>query len=65
MKVYSTRTIVKVFQEQGFYVDRWNHHVHMRHPDGRYVTIPVHDAKDLSPGLCRKIFTQAKVPYKR
>ena len=36
-------------------------HVVLRHPDGRWVTVPVHKGKDVAKGTLRKIIRDAGV----
>jgi predicted RNA binding protein YcfA (HicA-like mRNA interferase family) len=48
--------VVAALEKAGFAVARisGSHHI-MRHPDGRRTTVPVHAARDISPGTLRNI----------
>lgn len=54
--------LLKILRAHGFEVARQSgSHVVLRHPDGRRVTVPVHQARDLGRGLLRRIMKDAKL----
>ncbi|HYZ57862.1 MAG TPA: type II toxin-antitoxin system HicA family toxin [Streptosporangiaceae bacterium] len=48
--------------EVGFTVERiaGSHHI-LKHPDGRFLTVPVHRNQDLQRGIYRKILKDAEL----
>lgn len=54
------RTVIRYLEASGFREVRVrsSHHI-MTHPDGRTVPVPMHNGKDLGPGLIRKIIKEA------
>jgi predicted RNA binding protein YcfA (HicA-like mRNA interferase family) len=50
------KTLVKALERAGFLVIRTkgSHH-YLRHPDGRWIVVPVHAGEILGPGLITKI----------
>jgi predicted RNA binding protein YcfA (HicA-like mRNA interferase family) len=51
-----TSRVVKALQRAGFVTDEGTNHTIMRHPDGRYTTVPRH--RLVKPGLLRLILRQ-------
>ena len=54
--VLKHREVVAILRGLGFEeVRQRGSHVRLRHADGRVTTVPVHDARDISPRLLRRI----------
>jgi len=54
--------VVRALEKAGFeVVRRRGSHVRLKHPDGRVVTVPVHQGQDISRGLLRKILRDAEL----
>ncbi len=48
--------LVKIVEKLGFVkIRQKGSHIVYRHPDGRWITIPMHKGRDISVGLLRKI----------
>lgn len=60
MKSYSSREIVKLIEDDGWYLVRvkGSHH-QFKHPIKKGLTTVKHSAKDLDPKTVRRIFEQA------
>lgn len=58
----SGKSVVKALEKVGFTVERitGNHHI-LKHPDGRFLTVPVHRNQDLQRGIYRKILKDAEL----
>jgi predicted RNA binding protein YcfA (HicA-like mRNA interferase family) len=56
----SGKLVVRALEKVGFAVERitGSHHI-LRHPDGRFLTVPVHRNQDLQRGIYRKILKDA------
>ena len=56
------RKVDRVLRRLGFEsIGQTGSHVRYRHPDGRAVTVPRHDRKDVAPGLLRKVIRDVGV----
>ena len=54
--------LLRILRAPGFDIARQSgSHVVLRHPDGRRVTVPVHQSRDLGRGLLRRIMKDAKL----
>jgi predicted RNA binding protein YcfA (HicA-like mRNA interferase family) len=51
----SGKSVIKALEKVGFTVERiaGSHHI-LKHPDGRFRTVPVHRNQDLQRGIYRK-----------
>jgi predicted RNA binding protein YcfA (HicA-like mRNA interferase family) len=51
----SGKSVIKALEKVGFTVERiaGSHHI-LKHPDGRFLTVPVHCNQDLQRGIYRK-----------
>jgi len=48
--------LVKIVEKLGFVkIRQKGSHIVYHHPDGRWITIPMHKGRDISVGLLRKI----------
>ncbi|MSQ25391.1 MAG: addiction module toxin, HicA family [Dehalococcoidia bacterium] len=55
-----TAEVVRVLTHLGFVrVRQSGSHATYRHPGGRWVILPVHEGKDISTGVMRKILNDA------
>jgi predicted RNA binding protein YcfA (HicA-like mRNA interferase family) len=55
----TSKQLVKVLKAHGFEkVRQTGSHLYLRHPDGRWTTVPMH-ARDVGRGLTRKIIADA------
>lgn len=57
LPVVRPRELIRVLEGLGFRLLRKSKgsHWQFEHPDGRRTTVPVHQGRDLGPGLLRKI----------
>ena len=56
------REVVRVLRRLGFeFIRQEGSHAIYRHADGRWVTVPMHEGKDICKGLLAKILKDAKV----
>ncbi|MGB9777308.1 MAG: type II toxin-antitoxin system HicA family toxin [Anaerolineae bacterium] len=54
--------VLRALRKAGFEMVRQRgSHIRLRHPDGRVVTVPVHQGQDVSRGLLRKILRDAEL----
>lgn len=54
--------LIRLLERLGFQVVRQRgSHVRLKHPDGRVVTVPVHAAQEIGPGLLLKILRDAEL----
>ena len=54
--VLSSREVIRLLRRRGFSEARQKgSHKQFRHPDGRGTTVPVHQGRDISPVLLRRI----------
>jgi predicted RNA binding protein YcfA (HicA-like mRNA interferase family) len=54
--VLKTREVVSILEKMGFIeVRQRGSHKQFRHADGRFTTVPMHQGRDISPFLLRKI----------
>jgi len=61
LPVLEGQALVIALQKAGFEVTRQKgSHVRLHHPDGRVVTVPIHQGKELGRGLLRKILRDAE-----
>jgi len=59
------RKLIKFLKREGFLeVRQKGSHKFFAHPDGRTTVIPFHPAKEIGPGLLRKILDDIKVSPK-
>lgn len=60
---YSPKEIIKVIEENGWYLDRirGSHHVYKNDELQKSVPIPIHGKKDLGKGLFYKILKQCDI----
>ena len=60
---YSPKEIIKVIEENGWYLDRirGSHHVYKNDELQKSVPIPVHGKRDLGKGLFYKILKQCDI----
>jgi predicted RNA binding protein YcfA (HicA-like mRNA interferase family) len=58
----SGKSVIKALEKVGFTVERiaGSHHI-LKHPDGRFLTVPVHRNQDLQRGIYRKILKDAEL----
>jgi predicted RNA binding protein YcfA (HicA-like mRNA interferase family) len=54
-----TSRVVRALERAGFIAEHGTNHTVMRHPDGRYTTVPRH--RRVKPGLLRLILRQCGV----
>ena len=56
LPILKPREVVKILEQMGFVeVRQRGSHKQFKHPDGRFTTVPVHQGRDISPFLFRKI----------
>lgn len=54
--VLKPREVIKILEAPGFTeIRQRGSHKQFRHNDGRFTTVPVHQGRDISPNLLRKI----------
>jgi predicted RNA binding protein YcfA (HicA-like mRNA interferase family) len=60
---YSPKEIIKVIEENGWYLDRikGSHHVYKNDKLQKSVPIPIHGNRDLGKGLFYKILKQCEI----
>jgi predicted RNA binding protein YcfA (HicA-like mRNA interferase family) len=60
------RERVRALERMGFRLLRKSKGSHWQseHPDGRRTTVPVHKARDVGPGLLRKILRDVETDWK-
>ena len=59
--VLKPREVVKILERIGFVeVRQRGSHKQFSHPDGRFTTVPMHQGRDISPFLLRKIAEDIK-----
>jgi predicted RNA binding protein YcfA (HicA-like mRNA interferase family) len=57
-----SQNLIKILKHLGFIQrDAEGSHVFFQHPDGRTTVIPVHQNKDISKGLLKKILNDIKI----
>jgi predicted RNA binding protein YcfA (HicA-like mRNA interferase family) len=57
-----SQNLIKILKYLGFIQrDAEGSHVFFQHPDGRTTVIPVHQNKDISKGLLKKILNDLKI----
>lgn len=54
-----TSRVVRALQRAGFQVEEGAGHTLLKHPDGRYTTVPRH--RTVKPGLLRLILKQCRI----
>jgi predicted RNA binding protein YcfA (HicA-like mRNA interferase family) len=62
LPVLSGQEVVAVLVKHGFAVLRQKgSHVRLAHPDGRKITVPVHQGQEVGRGLLRKILRDCEL----
>jgi len=60
LPIIKPEKLVKALKKAGFEAVRQRgSHLRLKHPDGRVVTIPIHQGQDIGRGLLRKILRDA------
>jgi predicted RNA binding protein YcfA (HicA-like mRNA interferase family) len=60
--VLKPREVIKILENLGFAeIRQRGSHKQFRHEDGRFTTVPVHQGRDISPNLLRKIADDIKL----
>ncbi len=60
--VLKPREVIKILENLGFAeIRQRGSHKQFRHDDGRFTTVPVHQGRDISPSLLRKIASDIKL----
>ena len=60
--VLKPRGVIKVLENLGFReIRQRGSHKQFNHTDGRFTTVPVHQGRDISPNLLRKIASDIKL----
>jgi predicted RNA binding protein YcfA (HicA-like mRNA interferase family) len=60
--VLKPREVVRILERMGFVeVRQRGSHKQFSHEDGRFTTVPMHQGRDISPFLLRKIAEDVKV----
>ena len=60
--VLKPREVVRILERMGFVeVRQRGSHKQFNHEDGRFTTVPVHQGRDISPFLLRKIAEDVRV----
>jgi predicted RNA binding protein YcfA (HicA-like mRNA interferase family) len=58
----TAKDIVKAIRKEGFIFNRQKgSHALYKHPDGRFVTVPMHRGEVIGRGLLRKILNDLKI----
>ena len=56
LRAITASEIVSILERRGFErIRQSGSHVVMRHPDGRWTTVPMHKGRDLAKGTLRQI----------
>jgi predicted RNA binding protein YcfA (HicA-like mRNA interferase family) len=56
LPVLKPREVVRILERMGFVeIRQRGSHKQFEHPDGRFTTVPMHQGRDISPFLLRKI----------
>jgi len=59
--VLKAKEVVRILERMGFVEVRGRgSHKQFNHPDGRFTTVPMHQGRDISPFLLRKIAGDVK-----
>ena len=59
--VLKPREVVRILEQMGFVeVRQRGSHKQFKHDDGRFTTVPVHQGRDISPFILRKIAEDIK-----
>jgi predicted RNA binding protein YcfA (HicA-like mRNA interferase family) len=62
LPILKSTEVVSVLRKLGFEeVRRRGSHIQFRHADGRGTTVPLHEGRDISPVLLRKIAQDIKL----
>lgn len=57
-----SRELIQVLNSLGFYqVRQRGSHVFLKHPDGRYTSVPIHEGEDIGRGLLRQILREINI----
>ena len=61
--VLKPREVIRALERMGFRLLRRSKgsHVQFAHSDGRRTTVPVHQGRDIGPGLLRKILRDIEI----
>jgi predicted RNA binding protein YcfA (HicA-like mRNA interferase family) len=60
--VLKPREVIKILENLGFTeVRQRGSHKQFSHSDGRFTTVPIHQGRDISPNLLRKIASDIKL----
>jgi len=61
--VLKPREVVRILERMGFIeVRQRGSHKQFGHTDGRFTTVPMHQGRDISPFILRKIADDIKAP---
>ena len=62
LKPLKPKQVFRALKKLGFEMIRQSgSHIVLRHPDGRWTTVPIHRSKDVAKGTLRKIIKDAGV----
>lgn len=62
LPVLKPREVIKILENFGFTeIRQRGSYKQFRHDDGRFTTVPVHQGRDISPNLLRKIASDIKL----
>ena len=63
LMIVKPKELIKALERMGFVVLRRSKgsHVQFQHADGRRTTVPVHQGRDIGPGLLRKILRDIEI----
>ncbi len=60
--ILTSREVIAILQRLGFVeIRQRGSHKQFRHDDGRFTTVPVHQGRDISPNLLRKIASDIRL----
>lgn len=60
--ILKSREVIKILENLGFAeIRQRGSHKQFRRADGRFTTVPVHQGRDISPNLLRKIADDIKL----
>ena len=60
--VLKPREVISILEGLGFIeIRQRGSHKQFRHSDGRFTTVPVHQGRDISPNLLRKIASDIRL----
>ena len=63
LPMLNARELIRALEKMGFVLIRKSRgsHWQFEHADGRKVTVPVHQGRDIGPGLLRKILRDIEI----